>query len=50
MIYGAQNGIGGKNIGHLVFKDGDPSESHASWHAHCVGQTLNDVTAVQSMI
>lgn len=50
MTYRAQNGFGGMNIGHVVFKDGDPSESHASWHAHCAGKMLNDVTAVQSMI
>ena len=50
MAYRAQNGFGGMNIGHVVFKNGDPSESHASWHAHCAGKMLNDVTAVQSMI
>jgi hypothetical protein len=50
MTYRAQNGFGGMNIEHVVFKDGDPSQSHASWHAHCAGKMLNDVTAVQSMI
>ena len=50
MKYRAQNGFGGMNIGHVVFKNGDPSESHASWHANCAGKILNDVTAVQSMI
>ena len=50
MKYGAQNGFGGMNIGHVVFKGGDPSESHASRHANCAGKILNDVTAVQSMI
>jgi hypothetical protein len=50
ITYRAQNGFGGMNIGHVVFKDGDPSESHASWRAHCARKLLNDVTAVQSMI
>ena len=50
MTYRAQNGFGGMNIEHVVFKDGDPSQSHASWHPHCAGKMLNDVTAVQSMI
>lgn len=50
LTYRAQNGFGGMNIEHTVFKDGDPSQSHASWHAHCAGKVLNDVTAVQSMI
>lgn len=50
MTYRAQNGFGGMNIEHVVFKDGDPSQSHARWHAHCAGKILNDVTAVQSMI
>lgn len=50
LTYRAQNGFGGMNIEHVMFKDGDPSQSHASWHAHCAGKMLNDVTAVQSMI
>ena len=50
LTYRAQNGFGGMNIEHVVFKDGDPSQSHASWHAHCAHKLLNDVTAVQSMI
>ena len=50
MTYRAQNGFGGMNIGHVVFKNGEPSESHASWHGNCAGKLLNDVTAVQSMI
>jgi len=50
LTYRAQNGFGGMNIEHVVFKDGDPSQSHSSWHAHCAGKMLNDVTAVQSMI
>ena len=50
LTYRAQNGFGGMNIERVVFKDGDPSQSHASWHAHCAGKMLNDVTAVQSMI
>lgn len=50
LTYRAQNGFGGMNIEHVLFKDGDPSQSHASWHANCAHKMLNDVTAVQSMI
>lgn len=38
MTYRAQNGFGGMNIGQVVFKYGDPSQSHASWRAHCAGK------------
>jgi hypothetical protein len=48
--YRAQNGFGGMNIEHIVFKDGEPSQSHASWHTNCAHKMLNDVTAVRSMI
>lgn len=50
MTYRAENGFGGMNIGHVVFKDGTPSESHASWRANCAKRTLFDVTNVKSMI
>jgi rRNA maturation endonuclease Nob1 len=50
MTYRAQNGFGGMNIEHVVFKDGEPSQSQASWHARCAHKLLNDVTAVKSMI
>jgi hypothetical protein len=50
LTYRAQNGFGGMNVEHVVFKDGDPSQSHASWRANCAHKMLNDVTAVQSMI
>lgn len=50
MTYRAQNGFGGMNIEHIVFRDGNPSQSHASWHTNCANKMLNDVTAVRSMI
>jgi hypothetical protein len=50
MTYRAQNGFGGMNLGHVVFKDGDPSESHSSWRTNCAHKLLIDVTAVKSMI
>jgi hypothetical protein len=50
MTYRAQNGFGGMNLEHVVFKNGDPNESHASWRANCAHKLLIDVTAVKSMI
>jgi len=50
ITYRAQNGFGGMNIEHVVFKDGDPSRSHARWDRNCAYKMLNEVTAVQSMI
>jgi hypothetical protein len=50
MTYRAQNGFGGMNIEHVVFKDGDPSQTRASWHKNCAHKMLNDVTAVKDLI
>jgi rRNA maturation endonuclease Nob1 len=48
--YRAQNGFGGINLEHVVFKDGNPSQSRSSWQAHCAGKLLVDETAVQHVI
>lgn len=50
MKYRAQNGFGGMNFEYVVFKNGEPSQSHASWRANCAHKMLNDLTAVKSMI
>ena len=50
MKYRAQNGFGGMNLGHVVFKDGEPSEKRAAWQSNCAHKVLNDVTAVKDLI
>ena len=50
MTYRAQNGFGGLNLERVVFKDGNPSQSRASWRANCANKMLFDVTNVESMI
>ena len=50
MTYRAQNGFGGMNIEHVVFKDGDPSQSHSKWHVNCAHKMMNDLTAVKDLI
>jgi hypothetical protein len=48
--YRAQNGFGGMNIGYVVYKDGQPSDSAAGWRAHCMHKTLHDLTQVKDLI
>lgn len=44
LSYRAQNGFGGMNRETLVFRDGAPLESAASWNRHCLGP-MRDVTS-----
>lgn len=50
MTYRAQNGFGGMNLERVVFRDGKPSQTRASWRANCANKMLFDVTNVESMI
>lgn len=50
MTYRAQNGFGGMNLERVVFTDGKPSQTRASWRANCANKMLFDVTNVESMI
>jgi hypothetical protein len=50
MKYRAQNGFGGMNVGHVLFKDGKPTESVANWKANCVHKMLYDLKAVEHLI
>lgn len=50
MKYRAQNGFGGMNIGYVVFKNGNPSESRARWQSNCAHRVLYDLTSVKDLI
>lgn len=48
--YRAQNGFGGMGIGHTIFKEGEPSDSAASWNKNCAHKLMYDETAVKDLI
>ena len=48
--YRAENGFGGMNIGHTLFKEGEPSDSPASWNKNCAHKLMYDETAVKDLI
>lgn len=48
--YRAQNGFGGMGIGHTIFKEGEPSDSAASWNKDCARKLMYDETAVKDLI
>jgi len=48
--YRAQNGFGGMDIGHTIFKEGEPSDSAASWNKNCARKLMYDETAVKDLI
>jgi hypothetical protein len=50
MKYRAQNGFGGMNIGYVVYKDGQPSDSPARFNKHCAHKTMHDLTQVKDLI
>ena len=49
ITYRAQNGFGGMNLEHVVFRDGDPSQSAAAWNRTCAHKKLYDLLGVASL-
>lgn len=50
IVYRARNGFGGMGMGHIVFRDGIPSERRTDWNRKCARKEMYELKDIAGVV